>query len=146
MTQQEFETRTGIAYSQGEFDDVVNPLYMAAGQLDKDKFCIEFKHHQTYLMNSRIVTALVSEVEMTRASEQNLKNQLKKTEDGYRKEIDNLAYDLVAIAAESGSKIAREKAIKLVGMKEYLRRKIELHIAFDKEDLEALRDTILVQE
>lgn len=143
MTQQEFETRTGIAYKNGEFDDFVNPLYMAAGQLDKDAFCKEFKHHPDYLISSRIVSNLVAEVEQSRAAAQNLERQLKMTEESRGGFISDTAYTLIEIEAESGSEKAREKAIKLIGMKEYIRRKIELCIALDKRDLIYLKDEIL---
>ena len=143
MTQQEFETRTGIAYQHGEFDDFVNPLYMAAGQLDKDKFCAEYKKNATFLMNSRIVAGLVAEVENLCSSKHLLENELQRVADSRAAFMSDTAYTLIEIEAESGSKKAREKAIKLVGMKEYLRRKIELCIALDKEDLIALKDEIL---
>ena len=145
MTQQEFETRTGIAYQNGEFDDFVNPLYMACGQLDKDKFCIEYKHHKDYLMNSRIITELVAEVENLYATKHNMENQLKKADDARTAFIEDTAYTLIEIEAETGSKRAREKAIKLVGFKEYLRKKIELCVALDKEDLIILKDEILTK-
>lgn len=38
---------------------------------------------------------------------------------------------------------AREKAIKLIGIKKYIRRRIELCCELDKKDLIALRDEIL---
>lgn len=147
MTQQEFETPTGIVYAHGEFDDFVNPLYMAAGQLDKDKFCIEFKHHKDYLLNSKIVTALVTEVETLRSTQQKYEHEMNAIERSRTGLIDDFAYTLIEIAAgtkdlETRAK-ARSKAIKLIGIKEYIRRRIELCCELDKEDLIVLRDEIL---
>ena len=143
MTQQEFETRTGIAYQNGEFDDFVNPLYMACGQLDKDKFCSEYKHHANYLINSRIITELVAEVETLRTVKQNYERELKAGDDSRAAFMSDTAYTLIEIEAESGSEKAREKAIKLIGFKEYLRRKIELGISLNADDLAHLKDEIL---
>lgn len=147
MTQQEFETRTGIVYAHGEFDDMVNPIYMAAGQMDKDKFCNEFKHHKDYLLNSRIVSELVAEVETLRSTLQNCEHEMNAIEASRTGVIDDFAYTLIEIAAgtkdlETSAK-AREKAIKLIGIKEYIRRRIELCCELDKKDLIALRDEIL---
>ena len=147
MTQQEFETRTGISYAHGEFDDMVNPIYMAAGQMDKDAFCAEFKKHSAYLLNSRIVCELVAEVETLRTTLQNCEHEMNAIETSRTAVIDDFAYTLIEIAAstkdlETRTK-ARTKAIKLIGIKEYIRRRIELCCELDKEDLIALRDEIL---
>ena len=147
MTQQEFETRTGINYAHGEFDDMVNPMYMAAGQMDKDAFCAEFKKHSTFLLNSRIVSELVAEVETLRCTLQNCEHEMNAIEASRTGVIDDFAYTLIEIAAgtkdlETSAK-AREKAIKLIGIKEYIRRRIELCCELDKKDLIALRDEIL---
>lgn len=147
MTQQEFETRTGIVYAHGEFDDMVNPIYMAAGQMDKDAFCAEFKKHSAYLLNSRIVAELTAEVETLRATLQNYKHQVESIEESRTGVIDDFAYTLIEIAAmtkdlETRAK-ARYTAIKLIGIKEYIRRRIELCCELEKEDLIALRDEIL---
>ena len=147
MTQQEFETRTGISYAHGEFDDMVNPMYMAAGQMDKDAFCAEFKKHSAFLLNSRIVSELVAEVETLRCTLQNCEHEMNAIEASRTGVIDNFAYTLIEIAAgtkdlETRTK-ARTKAIKLIGIKEYIRRRIELCCELDKEDLIALRDEIL---
>jgi len=147
MTQQEFETRTGINYAHGEFEDMVNPIYMAAGQMNKDAFCAEFKQHKDYLLKSRIVGEVVAEVEMLRAKLQNYEHEIKAIEASREGVIDDFAYTLIEIAAgtkdlETRAK-AREKAIKLIGIKEYIRRRIELCCELDKEDLIVLRDEIL---
>ena len=147
MTQQEFETRTGINYAHGEFDDMVNPMYMAAGQMNKDAFCAEFKKHSTFLLNSRIVSELVAEVETLRCTLQNCEREMNAIEASRTGVIDDFAYTLIEIAAgtkdlETSAK-AREKAIKLIGIKEYIRRRIELCCELDKKDLIALRDEIL---
>ena len=44
MTRKEFEERTGLNVSAVEFC-TVNDIYMAAGEMDKDTFCKEWKKH-----------------------------------------------------------------------------------------------------
>lgn len=44
MTQQEFNERTGIVVSAEDFDRI-HDMYMAAGEMDKDEFCREFRAH-----------------------------------------------------------------------------------------------------
>ena len=45
MTQQEFEERTGLKVTGDEFEKV-NAIYMAAGDMDKDRFCADYRKHK----------------------------------------------------------------------------------------------------
>ena len=142
MTQTEFETRTGIHYTDGMFDDFVNPLYMAAGQMDKDAFCKEFKHHQTYLASSRIISYLVSEVEMLRSTNMNLEHEMKASEVQYRKDHDLMADFLIQQAEKWSASDLRDTAISMIGICEYLRRKIEMGFNLWEADKEALKEIL----
>ena len=44
MTRKEFEECTGLQVSAVEFC-TINDIYMAAGEMDKDTFCKEWKQH-----------------------------------------------------------------------------------------------------
>lgn len=44
MTQQEFEDRTGKTVTSEEYARI-EAMYMAAGNMDKDQFCTEYKKH-----------------------------------------------------------------------------------------------------
>lgn len=143
MTQQEFETRTGISYAHGEFEDMVNPMYMAAGQMDKDKFCNEFKHHKDYLLNSRIVAELVAEVEMLRATLQNYEHEIKAIEASRDGVIDELAHFIADMAhlafngISNGAEL-RKKAIEFIGKREYLKHFITRGYELEQFDRDAL--------
>ena len=144
MTQQEFETRFGQEVTTGSFD-YANRVYMAAGNLDKDGFCKEWKNQ--HIRNSDTVAALTMKVETLRSTLQNYEKEIKAIEASREGVIDDFAYTLIETAAgtkdlETRAK-ARAKAIKLIGIKEYIRRRIELCCELDKEDLIALRDDIL---
>lgn len=138
MTQQEFETRTGISYAHGEFDDMVNPIYMAAGQMDKDAFCAEFKKHSAYLLNSRIVSELVAEVETLRTTQQNYERQLKADAKGLQDFTYQMVDFLIIQAEKWSASDLREKAIKIVGIKEYIRRRMEMTLGLWEADRQAL--------
>lgn len=96
MTQHEFETRTGLSYNTEDFD-LINRLYLAAGALDKDIFCEDFKNNKN-IMDSRIVGEMLYHCEQlakTVADYQNIirdqATQLeaaKKNIEAYRKQID----------------------------------------------------------
>lgn len=45
MTQQEFTERTGITPTPQEFA-AITKIYMAAGEIDKDVFCADYKKHK----------------------------------------------------------------------------------------------------
>lgn len=143
MTQQEFETRTGISYAHGEFEDMVNPIYMAAGQMNKDAFCAEFKKHSAYLLNSRIVSELVAEVETLRAKLQNYEHEIKAIETSRNALIDELAHFIADMAhlafngISNGSEL-RKKAIEVLGKREYLKHFITRGYELEQFDRDAL--------
>lgn len=81
MTQQEFESRTDLTVTADQFD-IINRIYMAAGELDKDTFCEDFQ--QAFLSNA-IVKHLVAHCE-----------QLARTVDSYSHAINDQATQLDA--------------------------------------------------
>lgn len=109
MTQQEFTERTGLTITAQEFVKI-NNTYMAAGDMDKDEFCKEYlKHGSSNLVT--ILTLMVIEKECQ-------KRQLQKQ----REEMVNF---LIEQAEKWSATDLRDKAIKMIGAKEYLIRKIE---------------------
>lgn len=123
MTQQEFEKRIGTEVSSDTFD-YANRVYMAAGEMDKDTFCKDWRDQ--YVSESRIVSALTVEVEELTDALNNAKKCYEIAARGSRDVISQMA-DFLIIQAEKWSAFdLREKAIKLVGEKDYLRRKLEM--------------------
>lgn len=96
MTQNEFETRTSLKYNTEDFD-LINRLYLAAGELNKDIFCEDFKNHKT-MLDSRIVVEMLYHCEQlakTVADFQNIiRDQATQLDaaranmEAYRKQID----------------------------------------------------------
>lgn len=123
MTQQEFEKRIGTEVTSDTFD-YANRVYMAAGEMDKDTFCKDWRDE--YVSESKIVSALTVEVEELR-SDLDAANHCGENARREMQDLVSQMADFLIIQAEKWSAPdLREKAIKLVGEKDYLRRKLEM--------------------
>ena len=131
MTQHEFETLTGLNVDTQEFD-YINRVYMACN-FQKDQFCHEWKNNKT-LMKSNLVCDLVMEIEMLRSNLDDCRKSYQNAVKGAKMETSSMADFLIDQAEQTGSFAIREKAIKLIGIKEYLRRKIESGFALWPDD------------
>jgi hypothetical protein len=119
MTQQEFTDRTGLTPIPETFDNI-HRIYMAAGDMDKDLFCKEWGPS---MHDNAIVCALTSRVECL--------------EDRVRLdsiEMNNMVDFLIDQAEKWSASDLREKAIRIIGKQEYLRRKIERGYGLWKKD------------
>lgn len=142
MTKQEFETRTGLTLTSNEFD-YVNRIYMAASSLDKDSFCKEIKEDKkATLRTSNIVCDLVMEIEALRGSYETLHKEYTRACDGFTQENSNMADFLILQAENCSASDLREKAIKMLGIKEYLRRRIDFGFSLWEEDKKALTEIL----
>lgn len=135
MTQQEFETRFGQEVTPESFD-YANRVYMAAGNIDKDQFCKEWKNQ--HIRNSDTVATLTIEVEHCQATIKNLKRQVEKS-DLCLQEFRDQMVDFLILQAETWSASdLREKAIRIVGETEYIRRRLEMNLGLWEDDRKAL--------
>ena len=101
MTQKEFEERTGLGIKAGHYSEI-EQCYMNT-DLDKDMFCKLWMENPTALKEIERKTVLVRELYEE------------------RKRLSNF---LLAQAEKWSASDLREKAIAMVGEKEYLRRKL----------------------
>lgn len=136
MTQKEFETRFGQEVPTGSFD-FANRVYMAACNIDKDKFCEEWKDQ--HLRNSDTVTALTMEVEKLNGNLKANQNYL----DGALKlnyELAHFIADMAHLAFNGISNGAelRKKAIEVLGKREYLKHFITRGYELEQFDRDAL--------
>lgn len=123
MTQKEFESRIGTEVASSTFD-FANRVYMAAGEMDKDTFCTDWK--QTDLTTSKIASALTLEVENLQGALASANKSYENAERGVHEFVSQMTDFLIIQAEKWSAEDLRKKAIKLVGEKEYLRRKIEM--------------------
>ena len=71
MTKQEFEARTGLKVSSEDYARI-EKMYMAAGNMDKDMFCAEYKKVGT----SVLVTELFRQVLVLKGQLEERNNEL----------------------------------------------------------------------
>lgn len=110
MTQKEFEARYGKKVEREYYERVIEPAYMATSYADKDVFVNAWKtpDHEDIIRN------LTKVAECNREA---LSNALKLQ--------DELAYLIADEAEASSNSRLREKAIEILGKKEYLIYKLE---------------------
>lgn len=116
MTQNEFEQRTNMTVTAEEYQKI-EKLYMSAGNIDKDTFCKEYKK----VASSRIVTELHLQVRMLENQVESLKSDKKQM----ASDKDELIDFMIEQSEKYSSSELRQRAIELLGAKEYLRRKLE---------------------
>ena len=110
MLQKEFFERTGINLTEQEFSQV-HAIYLQAGDnVDKDKFCADWKkHHDSDLLHIFYNQADRMAIE------------LKQT----KNELYELALYIMDQAEENSASSLRQKAIQMLGIETYLRIKIQ---------------------
>ena len=122
MTQKEFFERTNIQLSDAEYNKV-DAMYCEAGNLDKDKFCQDYKkHHDSILIQEFYKTSM----------------SLKEALDKSNNKISSLAMFLIDQAEKWSASDLRDKAIELLGLERYLSIKIQKGYSLwdrDKNDL-----------
>ena len=142
MTQQEFETLTGLTVTTNEYT-YIERVYMASN-LQKDEFCKEWKKNRS-LAVSNLVCDLVMEIEALRGSYETLHKEYTRVCDGFTQENSNMADFLILQADNCSASDLREKAIKMVGIKEYLRRRIDFGFILWEEDKKALTEILTAE-
>lgn len=126
MMQKEFEERTGMSLTPDEYAKVEN-LYMSAGNIDKDTFCEEYK----MVANSKLVEELQTSVRIAEGKATAAK-----------KMVSELGTFLMEQAQILGSSDLRQKAIDLLGAKEYMLRKLKSGTPLWDDDREILIKTL----
>ena len=118
MTKKEFEERTGLALTDDEYA-TINWMYVNADNMHTDEFCEEYKEHS----NSKLLKACMKHSE-------ELENELCNAKSQFLE----LAYYLVDQAEKCSSPELRLKAIEVLGMRKYLRVKIQKGYSIWRED------------
>ncbi len=115
MNQQEFTERTGLTPTIEEYQ-TIEALYMAAGEMDKDEFCKEYKK----CGNSRLVTELFRTVCTLKGQYDERINEI----DDLHQQKTEMVDFLIDRAQAFSDKELLEKASEMVGQKEVIRRRI----------------------
>lgn len=109
MTQQEFETLTGKKIDADVYRSIVEPAYMASSFSDKQKFAIAWDTTGHF----GIINDLTKQADSYDAALRQMS-----------KERRDMGYYLADQAEKCSSSDLREKAIEILGEKEYIRYKI----------------------
>lgn len=135
MTKQEFFNRTNIELTDKDFGQI-HDIYMAT-RLDKDEFCREFKEHG----KSQIICHLFDAIIGQRDTIKDLTKQLDKAweerdmaEETSRMNALETGEFLTCKAYENNDEDLRDRAIELMGEKEYIRYLIDEDFNLTRED------------
>lgn len=108
MTKQEFTERTGMTVSAEEYSGI-EAIYMAAGDMDKDEFCREYKK----CGKSTLPAELAAQIK-----------RLERRIADLRSRNSSMLDIIIAIASEECDQDLYEKAVKLAGQKEVTLRTV----------------------
>lgn len=133
MTQKEFEIRTGLTVSADEYAGI-EAVYMAAGEMDKDVFCAEWKK----IGGSRLVMELFGEVMRQRGEIERLKGD----EQESRKLLGEAAEYLIEKSSERDDKGMRRQACRLIGEREVVMYKLNYDQMLCDEDIVWIREQL----
>lgn len=118
MQREEFENRMGNTVTPEAYEDIEN-LYIAAGDIDKDTFCDDYKLHGA----SKILAGLWERYKIQRDALQ-----------VYKKEHQQAAELLVKISWDHGVKEAEEQAYTMIGQRGIIKAKIQRGIGLTSEE------------
>lgn len=133
MTRQEFETRTGKTVTPEEYARI-EAMYMAAGGMDKDMFCAEYKKHGS----SALVGEYYRRITVLNGMLEERNNEL---DDAHQRRM-NLVELLLGKASVYDDTDFYRTAIKLVGHKAVVLCKIKNNIPLWEEDVAYLEEML----
>lgn len=133
MTQREFEARTGKAVSSEEYARI-EAMYMAAGNMDKDQFCAEYKKHG----ESTLVAEYYQRITVLNGVLEERNNEL----DDARQKRTNLAEFLLGKAAAYDDTDFYREAVKLIGRKAAVLYKVKSGHPLWDEDIKCLEEVL----
>ena len=126
MTKLEFTQKTGIELTDAEYKEV-ELMYLEAGNMDKDAFCKDYKEHK----DSTLMATYFRQ-------NQKLKDKL----DVFREERYQTIGFLLERAQKFGDIELLKQAIKMVGHKAVIQRKIKMDLPLWDLDKEYINDNI----
>ena len=133
MTQQEFETRVGKTVAPEEYKRI-EALYMAAGEMNKDQFCAEYKRHGS----SALVAEYYRQITILGGMLEERNNEL---DDARQKRVSLAQFLLGKVAAYNDPDFHRA-AVELVGRKAATLYKIKSGFPLWKEDVKYLEEML----
>lgn len=131
MTKQEFEARYGKRVTDEEFD-FINEAYMAAGDIDKDTFCAEWRMHG--LGESMVVKALADLALLQESSVKAANAELVEQLAELRYQLAELREQNDKLLSALLSEEAAEAAVDIVGREAVILRRLEADLPLSDDD------------
>lgn len=126
MQKSEFTQRTGIELTDAEYKEV-EFMYLEAGNMEKDEFCKDYKKHK----DSTLLATFYRQ-----------SNNLKEKLDVMREERSQVVDFLLERAQKFGDVELLNQAIKMVGHKAVIQRKIKKDLPLWDLDKEYINNNI----
>lgn len=134
MTRQEFEDRTGQTVASEEYARI-EAMYMAAGNMDKDQFCAEYKRHGA----SALVAEYYRRITVLNGMLEERNNEL----DDARQNRTSLAEFLLGKAATYDDTDFYREAVRLIGRKAAVLYKVKNGLPLWEEDVKYLEEALV---
>lgn len=134
MTREEFTERTGLTPTHEEYAHI-EAMYMAAGSMDKDTFCRDYKKYA----GSMILAEFFKQIKTLTGQ---LEGRNKELEDCHS-DNRNLAHFLIGKACVYSDSDFYKKAVKLIGQREVVIYKVQSDLPLWDEDRDYIATNIL---
>ena len=138
MTQKEFEERTKLSMTADVFEQV-HDIYMACGDdMDKDEFCSLWKANNFRALLDKVTY----EKGITEQAYNMATDKIARMREQQKSQNSDLADFLLGKACAHQDTDLYKEAVKLVGMKEVVIRKIRMGLPMWEEDLEYINKNL----
>ncbi len=126
MTQQEFETRTGLTVTAEKYQ-TIDALYMST-VIDKDAFCAAYTEG---MENNPIVADLIRRIDI-----------LKKSSEAWRKDAEKAAHYLLDARADHDDETLFNEACDIIDAANAIRYMIDNEYELGKPELDYIKENI----
>lgn len=136
MTKQEFEARTGMKTNSEDYARI-EKMYMAAGNMDKDLFCAEYKKVGT----SVLVAELFRQVVVLKGQLEERNNELDDTAQR-RADVAEFLVGKAAVHKDDDGEDFYRVALRIAGRNACVRTKLEYGYPLNGEDISFLKSLL----
>lgn len=126
MTQQEFETRTGLTVTEEKYQ-TIDALYMST-VIDKDAFCAAYTEG---MENNPIVAALIRRVAV-----------FKKSSEAWKKDAEKAAHYLLDARADHDDETLFNEACDIIDAADAIRYMIDNEYELGKPELDYIKENL----
>lgn len=133
MTIQEFIERTGLNVTNEEYQ-TIEAVYMAAGEMDKDEFCKEYKKFG----GSRLVSELFRSTSVLTGMYEERCNEIEDLHSQKRE----MAEFLIGKAHAYNDPDFHKEAVKMIGQKDVVKVTLVMGLPLWEEDIEYIKKNL----